>query len=106
MWAVGSSSGGGVIERWDGARWSVQASTAVPLTAVAASSPTSAWAVGWSAGHGGVIEHWDGRTWSAQAEGHLDLAGVAASSADDAWAVAGPTILHWDGHTWTSVQSG
>jgi len=106
VWAVGSSSGGGVVERWNGARWSIQASTAVPLTAVAASSPTSAWAVGWSARKGGVIEHWDGRSWNARTEGNLSLTGVAASSADDAWAVAGPTILHWDGHSWASVQSG
>ena len=104
VWAVGSGSGGGVIERWNGSPWSIQAHVSVPLTAVAASSPSSAWAVGWSAPNGGVIEHWDGRSWGAQAEGHRTLTGVAASSPNDAWAVGGPTILHFDGHSWTSVQ--
>jgi hypothetical protein len=102
-WAVGSggsaSSGGGVVEHWNGIRWSEQAKAALPLQAISASSPTNAWAVGGFAGRG-VIEHWDGMRWSVQAKPPVELQSVAAVSANDAWALGGETLMHWNGHAW------
>jgi hypothetical protein len=63
-----------LIEHWNGKRWSQVASSAggsvpnVTLSAVAASSPKSVWAVGNSVDGGGnrrtFIEHWDGVRWT------------------------------------------
>jgi hypothetical protein len=55
-----------VIEHWDGRAWTLVPSPATGmLTAVAAASPTSAWAVGsWSGGPTAIIEHWDGTAWT------------------------------------------
>ena len=73
-WAVGTGilcPGRGpmtLIEHWDGRAWTLVPSPATGiLTAVTATSPASAWAVGSSSlGSGGsaVIEHWDGKTWT------------------------------------------
>src|SRR5215472_2024050 len=109
------------------ASWSVQPSPNVPhysdyLAHVAATSASSAWAVGFSAtGSTGtnrtLIEHWDGQRWAVQpspnvGSGRNDLTGVAATSASNAWAVGyvfrgsgiQTLIEHWDGQRW-AVQS-
>jgi hypothetical protein len=124
-WAVGSYDNPvtrtwrPLIEHWDGRAW-----TRVPspdlagggtLSAVAALSPASAWAVGtWSlcTGHmqTTLIEHWNGRAWTtvpSPAAGTLTA--VTAVSPDSAWAVGsissgggGPAVIeHWNGKTWT-----
>jgi hypothetical protein len=136
-WAVGAiGPGPGIpaaatplIEHWDGTAWSAQ-SAAGPagggtLTAVAASSPDDAWAVGWTGevsegtGQTTLIEHWDGSGWtrvpSPDPAGSANtLTGVAVVSPDDVWAVGTTTAasgadqsltLHWDGSTWTVVSS-
>jgi len=75
------------------------------LEAVAASSPSDIWAVGYEA------IHFDGATWTAfpvpelKAANALILLGVADISPTDAWAVgnlvgAGQVIWHWDGTQW------
>jgi eukaryotic-like serine/threonine-protein kinase len=100
------------------------------LTAVAATSADSAWAVG-TAGSGTssrtLILHWNGTTWTRTPSPDLgtcqtrvgvtaasSIADVAAASADSAWAVGstgcGATstrtvILHWNGTAWTRVPS-
>jgi hypothetical protein len=128
-WAVGgySSLGAGrtLIERWDGTAWKQQASpnpggrdSADGLAAVAASSPSDAWAVGGysNLGPGGktLIEHWDGTSWthvpSPNPKGYdLSLNGVAATSPSNAWAVGStgyqPLIEHWDGAAWRRVST-
>lgn len=90
------------------------------LTAVSASGPNDAWAVG-SAVHnveGGqsypLLMHWDGTRWtlvpSALAARNAYLMGVASITPDDAWAVgfAGPLsphplVEHWNGTSWSDV---
>jgi len=83
------------------------------LNAVAATSATSAWAVG-SAGGRTLIAHWNGKGWkrvaSPSPKGGSTLLGVAAISAADAWAVGqsakGRTLIaHWDGKAWRQVAS-
>lgn len=82
------------------------------LNAVAAISPTDAWAVGTSQMNAQIvtlIEHWDGQHWSLVSSPALFLYGVAAVSASDVWAVGndntGAAIEHWDGSTWQVVSS-
>jgi hypothetical protein len=82
------------------------------LKAVAASSPTDAWAVGYGSGEpfDPVIEHWDGVRWTVVPTPHVGpndvaLADVWASSPHDAWAVGQAwdhaLALRWDGKKWT-----
>lgn len=85
------------------------------LQGVAATSATSAWAVGYTgtaAKPKTLIVAWNGKTW-AKAPGFTpvtgELSGISAVSAKDAWAVGfvgSPTtshrtlLLHWNGTTW------
>jgi hypothetical protein len=123
-WAVGGHSDGHahdpLIERWNGARWLVQASArSGTLAAVAALSARYAWAVG-GAFHKTLTEQWDGRRWRVVRGGYTrwgaQLTGVAVLSRSDAWAVGynrvpgggGATqtlIEHWDGTRWRRVAS-
>jgi hypothetical protein len=136
-WAVGlinSSPGNAIapgtktlIEHWNGTAWTqVPSPSPQPVSvlyAVAAVSPTDAWAVGFTgdtANKGGhlraLILHWDGTAWTrvpTPRQLGAQLLGLAATSATDAWAVGqdhpfGRTqayILHWDGTSWTQVPS-
>lgn len=129
-----SSDVGPVIEFWDGATWTEQASAnpegSASLTAVAALSATDVWAVG-SYGVGGqdgkaLAEHWDGSSWqqvpipTPQGANEVHLNGLSAVSPTNIWAVGswagvftGPVegypyfllIEHWDGNSWTIVRS-
>jgi hypothetical protein len=76
IWAIGLysnhsiHSGNGLFEHWNGKKWSIvpgaPTSEQFTLSAVAAISPTDAWAVGniFNAGTTTSTEHWDGTTWS------------------------------------------
>lgn len=87
------------------------------LEAVSASSPTDAWAVGYSDdGAQALTLHWDGRSWSTVPNSlSAKLLGVSTLSPSDAWAVGNYSaprshsvqtlVLHWDGSTWTRVPS-
>lgn len=111
-WAVGeycdmantccAGPGHTVIVHWDGRAW---AHVPAPnpggprrdnsLSAVAATSPDNAWAVGTSAapvesglsGANTLIEHWDGTAWTRVPSQSSPLYGVAATSPTNAWAV-------------------
>jgi hypothetical protein len=118
-WAVGSRATGGVFAplalHWNGSRWSdVPISgpgTFNQLRAVAAVSPSDAWAVGVSGQWGALIEHWDGSSWqqvsSPVSGGGTPLYGIKAFAANDVWAVGGVgqhgLVLHFDGTSWTQV---
>jgi hypothetical protein len=124
-WAVGASSRvlakppQGLIEHWDGSRWNLIASPAVPagdfLLGVSVTAADDAWAVGESARYYlageaayafAVAEHWDGHRWSrVPTPGLRSLRAVAESSATDVWAVGADAsgaavVLHWDGSHW------
>ena len=129
-WAVGMVSGGtspaaSLILHWTGTTWQPVPSPSPSdgkygnaLSGVAATSATSAWAVGCTDGCplGGtpLIERWNGTSWKQVAApatpyGLYNLLGVAATSATGAWAVGGggPVTLegtattHWNGRDWT-----
>jgi hypothetical protein len=135
-WAVGVAAPGGpgvsaattpLIEHWNGKHWTIQNVQDPPngglLNAVAATSPSDAWAVGWagpnSASSQTLIEHWNGKAWtrvpSPNAAGATQtfIKGVTAISADNAWAVGSATVgnaqhtvtMDWNGKNWTMVPS-
>ena len=120
-----------LIEHWNGTAWqqvpSPQPSTVDNLLlSVAATSTTSAWAVGEYAGsrvEKTLIERWNGTAWrqipspnpATGGLGFNELTGVAATSAANAWAVgdyinnsdtAHRTLIeHWNGTAWKQVPS-
>ena len=89
-----------IIERWNGHRWNVQSSPAVPASSQSDLASVTvfrfdAWTVGAYRSGGRtipLIEYWNGRTWRSQAgpgpspQG-AELAGVTALSPKSAWAV-------------------
>lgn len=135
VWAVGttfnavSGAGAPAIEHFNGAAWSSVSAPAASgndeLNAVAALSPTDAWAVGTSGFNKTLIEHWDGTAWSVvpspspgTAPRALNiLNGVSADSAGDVWAVGQASVLingvgcnqtlaeRWDGAAWSVVAT-
>jgi hypothetical protein len=134
-WAVGEGESGSQVQnfvlRWNGAAWtqvpSPQPGTGSDgnaLYAVAATSASNAWAVGYSAtgpvAQDTMILRWNGTAWTQVASPspggtapYDTLYAVAATSAANAWAVgtynsgttAGTLILHWNGTTWKQVTS-
>ncbi len=124
-WAVGNSGGTQqtLVEHWDGAAWSVQSSpnatgsTADFFSAVTATSPKNAWAVGGydtTTGVRTLIEHWNGTAWKIQpspnpsAGTSENLYAVTATSSKNAWAVGDyyngtgerTLVEHWNGKAW------
>jgi hypothetical protein len=121
-----------LVERWDGHRWSIVATPAMPfggeLTDIVSLAPDNAWAVGdqfitsqasQDTTGGSVIEHWDGHTWKMLADptdpvvnyANTRLAQLAALSPTDIWAVGAYSaatdtgiIVHWDGQRWSEVS--
>src|SRR5215470_13766946 len=115
----------GLIEHWNGAKWTVvpgprSGGHTTGLTAVAATSPTAAWAIGNGTidGHAStVFMRWNGARWRylPSPAGTL-LSGLAAISAHDIWVVGTKTFAkspskfrtlaeHWNGSKWTIVPT-
>jgi hypothetical protein len=133
VWAVGqtANTGGGtqpLIEHFNGTGWSSVPAPAVTsndeLLAVAALSPTNAWAVGTSNFASTLIEHWNGSTWSVVTGPGLPgahtvlLNSVAIDNANDIWAVGQESLLdvnggfcnatlaeHFNGTSWSTVAT-
>ena len=137
---AGASSASGpisapLIAYWDGTSWTQQVAPnpdgSAILTAVAAVSPTDAWALG-SYGYStsapsaqwfnALAEHWDGASGQQGAmatppsSSGAHLSSTAVVSASDIWAVGSwddfgagdgpaPLIEHWDGSAWSIVPS-
>jgi len=132
VWAVGSVSKGGTIERtlvmhWDGSTWSIVPSpgcggTHDYLYGVAAVATDEVWAAGFCAVgtvESALIERWDGSSWtrvpSAPGEpSPIRLQGVAAAGGS-AWVVGDgqpggvppqrTLTEQWDGSSWSIVTS-
>ena len=134
-WAVGYFAEGDtsetsgwrtLVERWDGADWSVVSSPnptpgSNSLTDVAALSTSSAWAVGYhktDTQRQTLIERWNGIGWSVVASpdpGAVSngLTSVAALSSDDVWAAGyrsggigyDTLVEHWDGTAWEDLST-
>ncbi len=123
-----------LIERWNGAAWSVVASPARPqntdsfLRSIAAVPGTNQlWAVGYSttrdapASDHALIERWNGSAWQVVPNPTMPtgafedtINGVVAFSSTDAWAVGAyessdfvthTLIAHWDGTKWQLAPS-
>lgn len=131
-WAVGTAypaanSAQGLIEHWDGRRWTRVSAAGVPgypfvsLLGVAAGSAADAWAVGEAqrAARPGlipVIEHWDGRDWRLAANPPVPpmtaLTAVTIGPDGKAWAVGAPfastghgVVLQWTGQHWVTAPT-
>jgi hypothetical protein len=137
-WAVGHAVRPGatpsiqtLVQRWDGAAWSVVPSPNPNsgqnlLFAVDGAAVNDVWAVGGMGFNGyneepvaGMLMHWDGSSWTHVAiPAHPSVAvsalrGVVALAADNVWAVGDgfsralfrqvPCVLHWDGRSWRHV---
>lgn len=128
-WAVGTYASGphegdvtghGLIEHWNGTRWSKVAcpcgsndSGGPVLSGISAVSRSDIWAVG-TGESGPLIVHWNGRQWAAVplsgAQG-VQLTAVSATSAGNVWAVGvhrglGPVeTAHWNGRKWSLVPA-
>lgn len=99
-----------LIERWDGAQWSVEAAPALAggLEGISCSSQSSCMAVGGTEGQSGgdgVAETWDGSSWTAVSLG-WSMRGVSCLAADWCVAAGGDSTAHadfgaiWDGARW------
>ena len=81
IWAVGSSSPGGLetrprAEHWNGSRWKTvptPGGSGAYLRAVAALSPGDVWAVG-AKKRGPLLEHWNGTAWGSIMSGAPETA--------------------------------
>ena len=122
--SFGGTAGGPLIERWDGAHWSIMPGAAGggigdALRSVKCTSNTSCVAVGYTGKGKGLIERWDGSTWtivpSPTRSGNSGLSSVKCVTASDCVAVGGQSIQrqfpgprlieHWNGITWSIVPS-
>jgi hypothetical protein len=131
VWAVGNYTNTGnttqpLIEKWDGSGWKIVSlptfANKASLNAVAGSSSTNAWAVGWEsvADHSqAMILHWNGQQWihasSPPILGMLNA--ISVVSATDMWAVGtdfsqydsnastSQLLEHWDGRAWSRVPA-
>jgi hypothetical protein len=123
-WVVGHTFGSatGIVEHWDGTRWSLVSSPTfsnVVAFAIAADSSTYVWAFGTSNVTGGPEAlHFNGSTWTAIAAANpshgFEVEGVVALSPTDVWAVGAsgtgepldtlvPAAEHGDGTKWSFV---
>jgi hypothetical protein len=131
-WAVGSGNLDGMVQRYNGTRWTrvttpslLDGSTTAigGLSGVDATSASNALAVGSRSDLGtstGVALRWNGTSWSrlavpATADPNTDLMGVKAFSATDAWAIGeswssggsrrSTVALHYNGTSWTQFAT-
>ena len=108
--AVGSSSAGTLVERWDGSTWTTQ-TTPTPsggsLNAVSCTSATDCTAVGNNGAGATLAEFWDGTSWTIETTPNpsggtnSSLSAVSCASATACIAVGGTVAERWDGTSWT-----
>lgn len=112
----------GLVERWDGRRWSVVSSPTVRifalLSGVSCTTPTFCMAVGWRTGQT-LAERWNGEKWSIVpsanrprwSDNYLDA--VSCRTSEDCFAVGTyfggygqyTEIQHWNWKLWSLVPS-
>jgi hypothetical protein len=115
--STGVTDSTGVIEQWNGSRWTTTpglphiSAPVTSLNAISGTGVTDVWAVGdtiTSAGTShGLAEHFNGATWTVVASPRMagtSLGTVSADSPTDAWAggsnSSGPLAEHWNGTGW------
>ena len=112
----------GLVERWNGHRWSVVRTPGVKyfalLSGVSCTTPTFCMAVGWRTGQT-LAERWNGASWSIVPSANRprwsdnSLEGVSCRTSKDCFAVGTyfggygeyTEIQHWDGKHWVLVSS-
>jgi hypothetical protein len=133
-WAVGeyyTHTARTLVEHWNGSFWNIVPSPNPPgaggsgsyLSAVAKTSATDVWAVGYYFNASNkaqtLVERWNGAAWNIdsspnQGIGDNVLSSVTALSPNDVWAVgyysnasnvAQTLVQHWDGSNWSIVPS-
>ena len=112
--AVGATPFGGLVERWNGRRWSIQRATgqgggtqqngAAELTGVSCVSVRFCEAVGSSSGYT-LFERWNGRHWAlqrpARGSGFALVSSVSCGSVSLCFAVGGWDVQRWNGSRWS-----
>jgi hypothetical protein len=119
---IGTASPGQVIERWDGAQWSVFPGPAFgsgeqhSIYGMTSVSANNIWAVGAMLVNNqtleALFEHWDGAAWTAHTGTFYGFfRGVSADAPNDIWAVgySGLNFVtfseHYDGASWKLVRT-
>lgn len=118
-WAGGSyltnsTRTGGLVEHWDGKRWTLVPSAIgqdMDLTSLSALSDSDVWAAGAST-QGGIIQHWDGTEWTMSdgPDSSMRVVALGAIDSSDVWASGislatyQPIVEHWDGKSWQSIE--
>jgi FG-GAP-like repeat len=129
VWAVGSfdTSRGSrktLAEHFDGTAWTIVPTPNVgslsALTGVAASSPDSVWAAGYTVvdnTYQTLVQHWDGTAWTVvpapTGSRNNVLVRLGLTSDSDIWAVGYSEVpsvnrtlgLHWDGSAWSGTRT-
>jgi hypothetical protein len=104
-WISVDTNNGVWFLHWSGSAWApvVGLGQSFRATALAARSPTEAWAS--TEGH---ILRWQGSSWAEFPTGYVPgLTAMAFVSDADGWGVARyGTMMHWDGSTWSFQSSG
>jgi hypothetical protein len=127
-WAVGTrwfqptdgskqTQGAPLVERWDGARWTVVSAPMFDggeLRGVLALADDDVWAVGLldqATNDMALAMHWDGRRWKTFRTPGAAWEAVGGASGEDVWAVGSregssgsAASAHWDGSRWTLVR--
>lgn len=112
------------VRHWDGTSWRTVtvpkvvsvASSEAGISAVAASSPSSAWVFD-QRGHASVgsttVLHWTGKRWARPARLVAAIDAAVAPSRTDAWAFGAPAsdpqagyIAHFNGKSWRHASFG
>jgi hypothetical protein len=99
VWAVGFTTTGGAVHRWNGTEWRTVHRTQVGIVSIWGSAGNDVWIGG---GRGTMI-HWDGERFSEFRTAQTGLV-LWGSGPNDVWASGPPqTLLHFRGSDWEEV---
>ena len=102
VWAAfRSTTGGALVDRWNGKRWTVVKSFPSEVTELSVLGPNDVWAFGGGASAGEGVFHFNGHGWTKVAS---TLQGGSALSDRSVWAFSGTQVAHYNGHKWTATN--
>lgn len=101
-----TSTGGTLIEHWNGADWSVQSSATsstfgASLDGVSCTATDACIAVGQDGNGKGIAARWDGAAWASVPGPPTSPDSVSCASPTSCQAVGFKEIASWDGSSWT-----
>jgi hypothetical protein len=103
VWAFTDRGTAGRALRWNGHRWTAQASFAAPIGGAVVLGRGDVWVFGQPGPPALGTWHYNGRTWAKVRSGH-GLDGGSGLSARDIWAFGGTKVARWNGRTWTRTS--